>query len=221
MRSLLENLNILSPFGQCKKTKGHDSFSISDSENQFQYFSHNFNCGFPNKRRTERTIELALADFWLENVSNAWEVGAVTPYYWTGRLKEVIDPSDNHPNVTKRCSLFDIDFSGQNVLSISTLEHIGENSYGLHEEASPEKAIQKLVSESNLMLATCPIGWNKALDNLVFGKGIENLCKVRFLVRNSDETWSPASKNNADRPYGGKRVDWANSLVILEKGKIL
>lgn len=221
MKTLLGNIKNFSFLHDHKKAREHDVFPIPDSERKFKYFFHHFNCGFPGKRRTERTVELALADFWLGEVSDVWEVGAVTPYYWTRRLKEIIDPSDDHPNVTQRCSLFDVDFSGQNVLSVSTIEHVGENSYGLNEEATPEKAIKKLAEESNLMLLTCPIGWNKKLDDFVFGEEILNLCKVRFLARNRDDTWSPASKDNANRPYGGRKVDWANSLVILEKGTIL
>jgi hypothetical protein len=221
MKTFLADIRSFLLIGDHKKPKEYDSFSISDSEKRFEYFFHHFNCGFPGKRRTERTVELALADFWLEKVSNAWEIGAVTPYYWNGRIKEIIDPSDNHPNVTQRCSLFDVDFSDQNVISISTLEHVGENFYGLNEEATPAKAIKKIVKESNLMLATCPIGWNKQLDDFVFGEEIIDLCKIRFLVRNRDETWSPALKDEANRPYGGRKVDWANSLAILEKGSIL
>jgi|SRR6516165_2492323 len=55
----------------------------------------------------------------------------------------------------RRVSLFDVDFSGANVLSISTLEHVGTGDYGLgHSERSSPDALAKLIAES----AMCTLG---------------------------------------------------------------
>jgi hypothetical protein len=209
----------ISDFFESKKNE--TSFTLEDSQNCFEYFYHNYNCGYPGKRKTERTVELSLADYWLDKVPNSWEVGAVTPYYWPGRVREIIDPADKHERVSQRKSLFDIDFTDKNILSLSTIEHIGEQSYDLNENANPIQAIEKLTLESKLMLLTFPIGWNEMLDEFVLGGEVEKLCKVRFLVRNTNETWISSSRENAYRPYGGKGISWANSLAILEKGSIL
>ena len=197
------------------------SFSIAGSRNRFDYFHHSHNCGYPGKRKTERTVELALADYWLDRVLDPWEVGAVTPYYWPGRVREIVDPADRHERVTRRESLFNIDFTGKNVLSISTIEHIGESSYDLAEVADPVQALEKLASESKLMLVIIPIGWNAILDAYVLGGKMENSCKVRFVVRNRNETWSPRPRGRAYRAYGVNGLSWANSLAILEKGSVL
>ena len=76
---------------------------------------------------TERSVELALADRWLDAADPdlVREVGAVTPYYWPRSVRTVIDPYDPNPLVTVRKSLFDADLTGVPVLSILTLEHIG------------------------------------------------------------------------------------------------
>lgn len=196
-------------------------FTLDHSHNRFRYFHHHHNCGFPGRRKTERTVELALAKYWLEKVTNPWEVGAVTPYYWPGKIREIVDPADKHQLITQRKSLFDVDFTGRNILSISTIEHIGEQSYGLNEVANPIQALEKLVGESNLMLLTFPIGWNQILDEFVLSGKADALCKVRFLVRNLDETWSSTSREGAHHPYGGNGVHWANSVAVLEKGSVL
>src|SRR6516164_8466087 len=49
------------------------------------YFAHRYNCGWPDLAWcSERSLELALADTWLELVppETVTEIGAVTPYYW-------------------------------------------------------------------------------------------------------------------------------------------
>ena len=189
------------------------------------YFYHPHNCGLPgDRRRTERTVELAVADAWLEGNHNVWEIGAVSPYYWPGRARHVVDPTDPHPAVTHHCSLFTIDLRGQTVLSISTVEHVGEARYGLAEAATPTQALEKILVETRTFLVTFPLGCNGALDELVIGGALKDRCAVRLLVRNADESWSPAAGEAARRPYGTGwdpdigHAPWANAVAILERG---
>ena len=133
---------------------------------KYVHFYHSYNCGWP-PYTTERTVELALADAWLEgrDCRRVVEIGAVTPYYWPNRVMKVIDPFDPHPLVSQRCSLFDIDLRGRDVLSISTFEHIGTTDYGSGEK--PNKviaALDKLLSEGESFLVTAPLGYNRLLD---------------------------------------------------------
>ena len=76
------------------------------SGKEFNYFYHSYNCGWP-PYVTERSVELALADFWLDHIdpSDVIEIGAVTPYYWPGRVSSIVDPCDSHPAVTLRQSV--------------------------------------------------------------------------------------------------------------------
>jgi hypothetical protein len=190
------------------------------------YFYHPHNCGMPaDRRRTERTVELAVADAWLAGARDVWEIGAVTPYYWPRRVRYVVDPTDTHPAVTHRCSLFALDLRGQAVLSISTVEHVGEARYGLAEAATPSQALDKILGEAEAFLVTFPLGCNDALDDLAVGGALEGYCAVRLLVRNADESWSPAAGEAARRPYGSGwdptlgHAPWANAVAILERGR--
>lgn len=199
------------------------SFSLTDSSRKFPYFFHAHNCGRPGeRRRTERTVELSVANVWLYSALDAWEIGAVSPYYWPGRIRTIVDPIDPNPLVTTRKSLFDVDFTGQDVLSISTIEHIGEVRYvGLDEKANPLQALEKIAREAQRFLLTFPVGVNALLDNLAFSGQLDAWCKVRFLIRNADETWEPAAGEAARKPYGEGANHSANSVAILERGDLL
>ena len=190
----------------------------------YTYFSHHLNCGNPGSPRTERTAELALADYWLNAVDGVCEVGAVSPYYWPDRVQNVIDPGDNHPSVTSRTSLFDHDFTGRNVLCVSTIEHVGTGEYGVTEVRTAPEAIAKIVNEANKCLITVPFGWNRVLDQYLLSNETEVLpCTIRFLTRDSNDLWAPAGKSGAFIRYGGggNLSAWANSLAIIEKGNVL
>jgi hypothetical protein len=193
------------------------SFTLAGRRHR--YFFHHHNCGFPGERRTERTVEMALADAWLPRVDRpVIEIGAVTPYYWPGRVPIVVDPTDAHERVTVQRSLFDVDLTGHDVLSISTIEHVGERRYGLAEPRHPREAIEKIGAEAASFLVTFPIGWNAALDELVLAEKLAGVCATHFLVRNPDETWEAVAPMMAGRPYGGPEAPWANAVCILERG---
>jgi hypothetical protein len=191
------------------------SFKLGGRE--YPFFCHRHNCGWPPRRPTERTVELGLADVWLAGArAPTCEVGAVTPYYWPGRIANVIDPSDPHPLVTQRTSLFDVDLRGSAVLSISTVEHIGHGDYGLPKEPElAHAAIRKIVGEAATFLVTFPIGYNPELDDFVRSKDLSNLgVTPRHLVR-PDGDWSWREERDPVRsrlPYGPM---WANGITIL------
>lgn len=148
------------------------------------------------------------------------ELGAVTPYYWPGRVGGVVDPVD--PKADLRQSLFDVDLEGRCVLSVSTVEHVGEGRYGFQEDRTPLEALVFVVERAAAFLITFPTGLARpaaqrleafVLDRIPYlaDRGIA----VRLLARNADETWSPTFE---PQPYGDKRKPWANGIVILERG---
>jgi hypothetical protein len=178
---------------------------------------------------TERVVELAVAHSWLNLINDdVWEIGAVTPYYWPKRVSAVIDPTDAHPQVTDRRSMFEADFSGRTVLSISTLEHIGTGEYGHspHGE-SVSRAFEKLFCESPTFLVTVPLGYNLTMDhylqNLSFPTDVRTTAIVRSPYSTND--WSEAgSITEAILPYGKAKCTpsgWANGLLFLERGRLL
>jgi hypothetical protein len=219
---------LLRPFGAEVHSTGSlqwwsHSRTFQFAGHRLYYFFHHHNCGWPPHKCTERTVELAVANRWLDGVEGAvWEIGAVTPYYWPGRVSAVIDPADGHRLVTHQQSMFDLDLTGRVVLSISTLEHIGSGEYGLEQsiDGAPQ-ALQKIFAESPRFLVTFPVGCNKALDQFVFDAPSlpADVC-MRYVVRAPDGlTWREArNPAEARRPYGCDGRNWGNSVAILERG---
>jgi hypothetical protein len=185
-------------------------------------FFHPFNCGDAKVRTTERSVELALAFRWLRLLSGpAIEVGAVTPYYLdanselTKKIKRVIDPVDPHLRVTDRCSLFDYNFSGRNVISISTLEHVGTGDYGLSDEDCVH-ACEKLVRDTASCFITVPLGYNQKLDFHLHSAHWPRTTLTLVYRSPSLNDW----KVTSDRDFIGKILygpAWANGIAIIER----
>ena len=187
------------------------------------HFVHRYNAYHPPLRMTERTIELALADIYLRmrGTHDVAEIGAVTPYYWQGRIDQIVDPTDTHHRVTHHQSWADWSGSGEAILSISTFEHIGAGEYGL--PANPEEsraAIAKLIDHHESFLVTYPAGYNPALD-----RHVEDADRTqpgwRILV------WHRGTRGNDWRQIGFDELTprartygpaWANTLVALYRG---
>jgi len=93
---------------------------------EYAYFDHPHN----QTRINERTVEIPVSLFFLErSANNLVEVGCVTPYYKECN-HEVIDLTDDHPK-SKKIDATEHDFKNKNVLSISTVEHVGLSDYGI------------------------------------------------------------------------------------------
>jgi hypothetical protein len=202
-----------------------DGYFVLNGE-KYKMFCHNYNCGWPPARMTERSVEMALADHWLrEHEEDAIEVGAVTPYYWPRRVKHVVDPYDEHALVSHRDSLFNTSLEGRPVLSISTIEHIGIEEYGQKEDPHLTiLALQKILAESPAFLVTAPLGYNKILDSYLFSEYINfTNVKTSFLAREvRDNAWSQVDQSvAAGVPYGSrdytKPRSCANAIVILAR----
>jgi hypothetical protein len=191
----------------------------------FECFFHPYNCGRPPWRMTERAMELAIADTWLSSldVCTVVEIGAVTPYYWPHRLKEIVDPYDGHALVTSAQSLFSIDLSGRNVLSISTLEHVGLGDYGPASVGDTAvAALDKICLESARMLITAPYGVNPTLDEVLFSsQRFADDVRVTYMIRSkTGNDWRECSVEDAAIPYSaasGAEAGWANSVAVIER----
>jgi len=172
---------------------------------------------------TERSAELAIADRWLESLgaSSVIEIGAVTPYYWPGRVDEIIDPFDAHPRISLRRSLFDCDLSGRDVLAISTLEHIGHNDYGPATPGeSPLLALDKIRTEAHNFLVTVPYGLNPEVDEKFFRRDLPRDVERTFLVRGQeDNDWLETTEpESAALSYGrglGLSREFANAIAVF------
>lgn len=188
-----------------------ETFSIDGT--RIPFFEHPHNVGVLTERMTERAIELALADRWLKNKTALREIGAVTPYYWPGRISVVIDPCDTHALVTSRTSLFDHDFTGCNVLSISTVEHVGSGDYGLSSSEKAADALDRILSQSASFFITFPLGYNAVLDQHLRTHFYRYQHAIRIFTRNkTDNLWKQESPMRRSYTYGPR---WANALAVF------
>jgi hypothetical protein len=181
-------------------------------------FYHDFNCGNAGRRTTERAVELGIAQYWVsKHNADLVEIGAVTPYYFPGLIKEIVDPSDESKEVSLRKSLFDVDLTGKNVLSISTVEHIGTGDYGLSKNENCIDALDKILKDSLSCLITIPIGYNRILDSYIRSGAVAGLARTDIYFRSKRLNNWRHTKNLSiiDRISYGPL--WANGLIIISK----
>lgn len=124
--------------------------------------------GYNNANLSERTVEIPLAGIFISEFGkDTLEVGCVTPYYFAGTQHTVIDLTDPHPQNVK-LDAAKADYTNMDVLSISTLEHIGIGDYDLPvDESAAVKTLEKIFNEASTYLITIPIGHNRPLDKYV------------------------------------------------------
>lgn len=182
--------------------------------NQKEYFlfEHSFNCGYHETRMTERSVELSIAREYLKSCQgNVVEIGAVTPYYFCdSKITDIIDPTDLHNRVNLKTSMFNCDLQGKDVLSISTVEHVGTHGYGMNEKETALDAIEKIRSEARHYLITAPLGYNKLLDEWV-KKNIMNP-EIRLMKRGINNHWTEIENCFEEIEYTPL---WANGLAII------
>lgn len=182
-----------------------------------QLFEHNYNIGVLKNRMTERAFEMAIADKWLIGKTSVCEVGAVSPYYWPGRIQRVIDPYDPHEAVTDKASLFDTDYTNLDILSISTIEHVGTGDYNLSKNESAQDALEMIINQARTFLITIPLGYNKILDEYIYNNKDRFKDILSVYSRNIyDNRWKRDPLIRNDYQYGPQ---WANSLAIFIDNK--
>jgi hypothetical protein len=171
---------------------------------------------------TERSLEVAVAQEWLRGRKNVFEIGAVTSYYFPGAATDVCDPYDEHPDVNMKNSIFDYDLTGRDVLTISTLEHIGTGDCNLEikrGETGPA-AVEKIAKEASAFMITFPVGYNAELDEY-FASGEHEKLGDKFravlYARNTqDNKWTEISDMSEIRAYDyGPHT--ANAVVFFYK----
>lgn len=130
-----------------------------------EYLDHEYNGTLTN----ERCIEIPLAKRYAEEIGydNIIEIGAVLPYYGQDK-HEIYDPFDTHP-ASKKEFAENLDIKDKNILSVSTLEHMGEaQGYGRwYRCKEPNKSydfINKLSQEAKSFLITLPVNQHLDLD---------------------------------------------------------
>ena len=164
-----------------------------------------------------RAVELVLGLRYIDFVAGELvEVGAVTPYY-VRSPHDCVDPTDRKANIKGFAQ--DYDYKNKNVLSISTVEHIGTGDYRLPKQKELAfEVLRKIHGESKSCLITWPIGYNETLDGEV--KDNINDFNYFFYVKRSQEPLSWELVNGKEG-FGfdyGSPFRMANSVMFISKG---
>ena len=129
---------------------------------KLNYFCHFINSTLSN----ERCVEVALAKEFIKKFPVFTEVGAVLPYYGN-RGKKVIDCFDELGDDDRRFS--ECDIRGENIVSISTIEHFGNAEYNNEKINNLEglAGLLQIITQSENYFITIPLGFNSILDKQV------------------------------------------------------
>ena len=187
------------------------------------YFHHPYNQTWLN----EREIEIAIGLNWLnENRLDVIEVGAVMPYY-ADVSHEVIDPYDEKATIMDFMENHDLTL--MNVLSISTVEHIGMTDYVEKEELTRQytdeeaaiNALKQILNEAENCLVSIPIGYNPCLDKWLRENLEELNCfgYEKVLMSEGKTLWNYYEKvKSIDNEYGFP-FRYANFVLFIEGWK--
>jgi hypothetical protein len=133
---------------------------------------------FDHLEKSERCIEIPIGFYFFnrcKDLDNFIEVGNVLPIHAESpKYHDVVDLYDKSglPFV-KNIDASTVDYKGKDVLSISTIEHMGTGDYDPNQQqqklsdTSAITLIKRIIAESKNYLITIPIGYNKNLDNQI------------------------------------------------------
>ncbi len=126
--------------------------------------------GDMNYKTTERSIEIPLAiDFIGHAIKEEGylELGCVLPYYiFTEANHKVYDLADPHCDCQKKDMRFlSKEELSSNIVSISTVEHISQDEYGIpRNSVTALDVVMRIMDNSKKFFVSFPLGVNKVLD---------------------------------------------------------
>jgi len=175
-------------------------------------------------RSSERAIEIPLAVDFLSNQVKGGpvlELGCVLPYYiLKAKNHRVCDLMDGHPE-NEKCDirrLTDEDLA-TNVISISTLEHIGKADYGIEAKGDAESVcvLKRILGHAKKCFLTFPLGHNAELDAYVLG--CSDLGEVYVTRCSSDrEQWALVEKGALMAEMKAENTYLrANTICVIER----
>jgi len=186
----------------------------------YEYFDDPVNTTLIN----ERGIEIPIGIRYLDrlDINNVVEVGCVMPFY--GYCEHLIVDEfekDNPAGEVLNVDAMTFDFTGMDVLCLSTIEHVGRSDYN-NEDIRPEKAIDmlnKFDKESNSFLVSWGTGYHHELDEYVK----ENLDRWQWwgFVKTAATEWEYTDQDMkvwSEEYAFDKNFRYANANVFLTKG---
>jgi SAM-dependent methyltransferase len=196
-----------------KRRKAAKTFLVGGK--QHHYFVHHYNSTW----RNERAVEVPLAVDLLCSAApgaRCLEVGNVLSYY-VREPRTVVDKYEPGPGVINQDILeFGSPASFDVIVSISTLEHVGWDE----QPRDPGKVMRAILHVKALLapggrcLVTFPLGYNAALDELVFAGKLE-FRKIHYLKRmNRENDWREVDREAVRSIAYDSPFPCANALFV-------
>ncbi len=173
----------------------NSKFKLGSIELPYCYHEHN------SSFRNERKVEVPLGAYFLDKFNNdVFEVGCVMPHYGRGE-HTIIDLTDNHPRNIKANALH-WDYTGKNVLSISTIEHFMTREYGNGSNEDSITCLSKIVTEAKNYLITFPTCYNEFLHQHMKSNAFIPRVMLKRINQNENEWEQYFDFDNVDIEFG-------------------
>jgi hypothetical protein len=170
---------------------------------------------------SERGLELAVAaDFLREPGPSVLELGNVIQHYedaFTHVPRRIVDKYERAPDVDN-IDVFDIEGSYDQIVAISTIEHIGMDYGEEYDLGASERAVNymtTLLNPGGSMLVTFPLGVHPELNPDHLGAS-EEAYFIRVALSGWDSKWIQVPEVPARYREYGTITPWANSVWIGE-----
>lgn len=188
------------------------------------YYASLYNLPFIN----ERCVELAVAQDWLSRVhGSGLEIGNVTAHYNLGPRHKIVDQYEQAawyqlPHAVKNVDLFTVTERFDWIVSISTIEHVGEREPNARTAVEALHHLRGLLNPGGRMLVTFGTGYNADLDDMIV-VGESGATRECTLVKtdHAHGVWVQSEQLQV-LPYGlgpdtiGNCNQWAWSVYIGE-----
>lgn len=193
-------------------------FKINNNcEVKFDYFDREYN----STRTNERRVEMPIAMFWKDNIdqSKLIEIGCVLPHY-EKTTHPVIDLYESFPGVLN-IEAKNYDYTGKNVLCISTIEHVEHDlnyisKTGRDVDAAP-KLLDRIYNECNKCFFTWPSGVHTVLDRFILSK-FDEWKVYLFLRKDEQNNWIQVfDKTLISKTAYANPFPSGNLLIVVEK----
>jgi hypothetical protein len=196
-------------------------FTFNDA--RYRYFYHRYNETWNNERAVE--IPIVWNEVEQHDAERILEVGNVLSHYYPVH-HDVVDKHEKGDGIINADV---VDFHPEKkydlIVSISTLEHVGFNEEGFSEQpglmAHPEKtlhAIQNLkglLSHRGKIIATVPLGYNVALDQLL-REGNKSIFTSTFYLKrvSRNNHWVEVEEEGIGHAKYNYQFRYANALAV-------
>lgn len=213
LKMSLEKLRDLAAYPVMKRRNEAKTFHVGGASHH--YFVHHYNSTW----RNERTVEIPIVKAVLATLppgSRCLEVGNVLNYY-VDFPRTVVDKYEAAPGVINQDILeFGSPGSYDLIVCISTLEHVGwdETPRDLGKVWRAFEHIKNLLAPGGRCVVTFPLGYNTALDELVFS-GKLAFKHSHFLKRiSADNQWQEVNADAVRSSAYDAPFPFANALFV-------